>query len=100
MEPFVVSEEEGAIRDDGAADAAAELMLVQDGVDRRKVVARIETSVPVELVPRAMELVRAGLRQDVNDATPGAADLGRIQVGLDADFRIASIDGLTPIVPM
>ena len=61
-------------------------MLVQDRIDGRKVVALVETIVPVELVPRTMERVRARLGEDVDDTAPRAAGFGQIQVRLDPDF--------------
>ena len=73
---FVVSEEKCPVRHQRAAQAPAELMLLQDRIDPREEVPSIEAVVARKLIHRPMELVTPGLGQDVDDAAAGAAGLG------------------------
>ena len=73
---FVVSEEKRPVRHQRAAQAPAELMLLQDRIDPREEVPGIEAVVAHKLIRRAMDLVTPGLGQDVDDAAAGAAGLG------------------------
>ena len=60
-QPFVVSEEEGPVLDDGPAEIRAELVQAEGrGIGAIKGAARIEGAVAEEFVGRAVELVRAG----------------------------------------
>ena len=76
--------EEGAVAEDGAADATAVLILAKLGFVTRGLqdAATVEDVVAEVLVGRTVELVRSRGGDDVDDTTSGAAGFGGVAVGL------------------
>ena len=58
-ETFVICEEVGVVVHHGAADRAAELVLLELFLPRREVVVGIERVVAQELIQRSVQLIRA-----------------------------------------
>ena len=84
LQRLIIAEEKGSVFANGAADAAAELILAvllfgQGRAAREIVIAiRVELIVAQEFKERAVKIVRAGFGQDVDHAARGAADLGAV----------------------
>ena len=83
---FHIGEEECLVLENGAAGAAPELTLPVLWIPQGEEISRIDTVVSQKLVQAAVELVRPGLRQDVDHPSSRAATLGRIDIGLHPDF--------------
>ena len=74
--PQVVSEEKELVFLNGAAHIATQVVvrkMANGGIEK---VARIEVTVPDEFVGSAVKLVRAGLKDDVGNASRSAAQFG------------------------
>ena len=76
----------------GAADVAAEVVVGGHRLGGLEGLARIEVLVVVELVRSAVDVVGAGLQDDVCDGAAGAAELGLIVAGADVDV-LQRLDG-------
>src|SRR3954471_2235515 len=85
-ETLVVSEEERLVLHDRAAEPSAELILFQRLRLACEVVRRIERIVPQELPQRAVQLVRAGTRDDVGGRSQSVSELGIRVVGQDLEL--------------
>ena len=86
---FVIAEEERAVSSDGTARGYAELVaLVLRTLlrGRSKEVARIQSTVPEELVGRAVELIGAGPEDDVHLPAGVAAERGVVGAGRDLEL--------------
>src|SRR6185503_18472865 len=91
--PLVVSEEEGAVAPDRAAEHSAELVTPElrlDGRSRGEEVARVQGFVPEELERRAAKRVAPRPGRQVDDAAVEAAEFRRRAVALDLEF----LDGI------
>jgi hypothetical protein len=88
--PLGRAEEEGPVLYDGAAQTSAELIAIEDRpldvVCVKEGVVGRKRRVAVELVKRAVELVRARLGNHVRDKPGAAPVLGRVVVRLDSEF--------------
>ena len=86
----VVEEEKIAIRPDRPAERAAELVVVvgrfRSVVQHVDGVVRVERLVAVELEGRSVQVVGAGLGDDVDHGATGAAILGGERVRVDLEF--------------
>jgi hypothetical protein len=71
---------------DGTADRAAELVLLEFFLARRKVVVGIKRIVAQELLQRSVQLIGARAGDDSGNATVGSAELGRRGRGQNAEF--------------
>jgi hypothetical protein len=85
-ETFVVREEVGMVVHHGAADRAAELVLLELFLPRREVVVGIECVVAQELVQRSVDLICAGTGDDGGDAAAGSSELSRCGRGQNAEL--------------
>src|SRR5262249_39909357 len=85
-----IREEERFIANDTSADGAAELVLAElgtrDAGSIRKEIVRVQLVVAEVLIQATMEGVGAGLGDEVDNRATGAADFGRIVIGVDLDF--------------
>ena len=77
---LIVGEEEDLILFDGAADGAAELVLVEGGAGGVEVASCVESGVAEELKGVAVKMASSGLADDGDDAAVVVAVLG-IEVG-------------------
>src|SRR5205085_6927238 len=87
---LVVPEEEGLVLEDGAAEGAAKLVLLEvrllaTGAVVEKVVG-VECVVAVELEAAAAQRVRAGLDLQVDDTAERAAEFRRVGGGLQLEL--------------
>ena len=81
--PFVVRKDERLVFPDRSTDGAAKLILAQHVEARRgENTHRIEFVVAEVVVQRTVHVVGAALRDDVHDASSGAAEFRRV-VGVD-----------------
>src|SRR5262249_37862611 len=88
-EAVVITEEEGAVLDNGPANRAAELILLKWRllVSRlKKEVFRIKRGVSDELIARAMKIIGARLGHHVHLPTGVTALLGRKEIGLNLEL--------------
>src|SRR5271156_6231537 len=81
---LVIGEEENFVFADGAADGAAELVLIEGAAGGRKVVARVEIGIAQECEEIAVKGVGAGFGDDVDLAAAELAILGVEITGEDA----------------
>ena len=91
---LVRNKEKGPVFFDRAAERAAELVLIPLRSGGVEIALRVEHGVAEILVQIAMELIRAGLGNDVDHGTRVSAVLGVKRIGDDAEFLDAVRRGL------
>jgi len=92
---FVTQKEKCLVLANGSADAAAELVLAEgrDGSGGGvKEILGVENIVADEFEQAAMEVVRSGFADDVDDGSGLAAEFGRVGSLLDVEF-FDGVDG-------
>jgi len=86
----VIEKEKKFFTDNGTADVSAELVemirRLRAPVDFIDGIVGIQALVAKEFKGRAVEVVGAGLGDDVDHSTAGVAELGGICVGIDLEF--------------
>ena len=103
-EAFIVAEEEDAVLDHRAADVAAELVLLERGLQEcgragsEGVADGVEIGVPKEVVRRAVQLVGARAHGDVDGGTAAAAVFSAVVVGDDLELGDGIRGGLRHLV--
>ncbi len=87
-ETFVIAEKEGVALPDGAAEAAAELVLLEcrRGARAGEEVLGVHLFVAKELEEASMEVTGPGLGDQVDDAAGGAAEFRGVAVGDELEF--------------
>ena len=85
-EPFIVEEEEGLIRTNGATDGPAELVALERRGASGEIVLGVEGAVADELVSRAVKFVGAFACDGRDDPTRGAAVVGSCVGGDDGEL--------------
>ena len=98
---FVHEEKEGSVLGNGAADCRAELILAKLGLRRagtvREELRSVQVVVANEFEYRAVDLVSAGLGDDVDIRSGGRSELSRSDVRLDLEFLNGIDRGLQPV---
>ena len=80
------SEEENFVALEWAADGASELLLAIVRLERQEGIVRAEGTVAEIIESRAVQVIGAGLGDDVDDGAAGAALLGAVSGGGDAEL--------------
>ena len=75
------------------------LAVARGGIGRRENAARVELVIAEILISRAMEIIRAALRDDVDDAGGGPSGLNTVLELMTRNSRTASWDGVSFCTP-
>jgi hypothetical protein len=77
----IAGKEKNAVRADGSSNRSAELVLTIAGLEIQERLLRTERTVPNKIKRRAMQVIGAGLGDDIDHRSPGPSELGPIGVG-------------------